>query len=80
MQYTNLWKKTIGYYITFLILTPFWFLTLSKDRKTWQEFKIGWIPHKCKFWERRADWYGACKHHGCNMVTDYDLDDFLKRH
>lgn len=57
-------------------LTPFWFLSPSEERKSWEEFKNGLIDHKCKYdldkpiKSEDSDYYFfECLHTGCNIVA-----------
>lgn len=70
-------KKTIGYYIQLILITPFWFFSLSSTKKSWKEFKYGLISHKCEYdydkpiVEKSGGYehtHFNCKHYGCNIV------------
>lgn len=68
----NLGKKTIGWKIRVFFSSILWFLYVSPNKKTWEEYKHGLIKHKCDFDKRlkyENDYkYYECKHFGCNMV------------
>lgn len=80
---TLLGKKTIGYYIQLILVTPFWFFSLSPTKKSWKEFKYGLISHKCEYdydkpiVEKHGGYehtHFDCKHYGCNIVGVTDED------
>lgn len=80
---TLLGKKSIGYYIQLVLVTPFWFLSLSATKKSWKEFKYGLISHKCEYdydkpvVEKHKGYehtHFDCKHYGCNIVSVTDED------
>lgn len=87
---TLLGKKTIGYYIELILVTPFWFLSLSTTKKSWKQFKYGLIKHKCEYdydkpiVEKHGKYehtHFDCKHYGCNIVGVTDAEgrfDFEK--
>lgn len=60
--------------IQLILLTPFWLLSISPDKKTWAEFKSGLIKHKCTYdyskpiYDKHGRYY-KCEHLGCNIVS-----------
>lgn len=69
--------KDFKYYFRLCLTAPFWFLSISPDKKNWEEFKSGMINHKCTFnyskpLIEQSYKYWACEHFGCNIVTMKD--------
>jgi hypothetical protein len=82
-NYILLGKKGFGYYLQIILVTPFWFFSLSPTKKSWKEFKYGMISHKCEYdydkpiVEKRGGYehtHFDCKHYGCNIVSVTDED------
>jgi len=67
--------------IEIILLSPFWFFSISPTRKTWKEFKSGLIKHICKYDYSRPNYdmgkHYKCEHLGCNIVSVKNEDGSL---
>ncbi len=75
----NLGKKGFWYYVQLILITPFWAMRISPEKKSWKEFKNGLIIHKHEYDYENQRPGGTryfnectCKHTGCYYTTLVD--------
>lgn len=76
--------STIYSWVLIILISPIWFLSWWPNKKSWSDFKSGFIKHKCEFdydnpsylntdYIKNAKYY-RCKHLGCNIGSIKEKD------